>query len=124
MIRILFIVLAFAVLTLMLLPFQLIGIACDLRLQRSIPHWYHRVLCALIGVRISEVGQRSRTNRQSLHPDHCGCEMYEAGEVDGSPVVTCCEAPEVFEAAEAALDPIALLVGGGVMRDDDLASSI
>jgi hypothetical protein len=30
----------------------------------------------------------------------------------------------LFEAAEAALDPIALLVGGGVMRDDDLASSI
>jgi len=59
MIRFVLIILALAVLTLVLLPFQLIGIAFDLRLQRSIPHLYHRVLCALVGVRIREVGQRS-----------------------------------------------------------------
>src|SRR5260370_8887297 len=59
MIRIVSIVLAIVALTLVLLPFQLIGIAFNLRLQRTIPHLYHRILCALIGIRISEVGRRS-----------------------------------------------------------------
>jgi 1-acyl-sn-glycerol-3-phosphate acyltransferase len=59
MIRFIFVVLALVVLTLVLLPFQLIGIALGLRLQRTIPHLYHRALCALVGVRIREVGQRS-----------------------------------------------------------------
>jgi 1-acyl-sn-glycerol-3-phosphate acyltransferase len=59
MIRFIFIVVALVVLTLVLLPFQLIGIAFDLRLQRTIPQLYHRALCALIGVRIREVGRRS-----------------------------------------------------------------
>ena len=62
MIRILLIALAFLALTLVLLPFQLIGLAFDLRLQRTVPHLYHRMLCALIGVRIREVGQRSTAN--------------------------------------------------------------
>src|SRR6267378_1607279 len=59
MIRVISFALAFVALTLVLLPFQLIGIAFDLPLQRSIPHLYHRILCALIGVRIREVGRRS-----------------------------------------------------------------
>jgi len=59
MIRIILIALAFVALTLMLLPLQLIGLVFDLRLQRTIPHLYHRILCALIGVRIREVGRRS-----------------------------------------------------------------
>ena len=59
MIRIILIALAFVALTLMLLPLQLIGLEFDLRLQRTIPHLYHRILCALIGVRIREVGRRS-----------------------------------------------------------------
>ena len=36
---------------------QLIGIAFDLRIQRSVPQLYHRILCALIGVRIRQIGQ-------------------------------------------------------------------
>jgi lyso-ornithine lipid O-acyltransferase len=59
MIRFVFILLALAGLTLVLLPFQLAGIAFDLRLQRTIPHLYHRAVCALIGVRIREAGRRS-----------------------------------------------------------------
>jgi 1-acyl-sn-glycerol-3-phosphate acyltransferase len=70
MIRIIFIALAFAALTLVLLPFQLIGIAFNLRLQRSIPHLYHRILCALIGVRIREVGQRFRANPVLILANH------------------------------------------------------
>src|SRR5258705_7709195 len=59
MIRVISFALAFVALTLVLLPFQLIGLVFDLRLQRTIPHLYHRILCALIGVRIREVGRRS-----------------------------------------------------------------
>lgn len=59
MIRAIFVLLAFAILTLVLLPFQLIGIAFRLPLQRGIPYIFHRVLCALIGVRIREIGKRS-----------------------------------------------------------------
>jgi 1-acyl-sn-glycerol-3-phosphate acyltransferase len=70
MIRVVFIALAFAALTLVLLPFQLIGIAFNLRLQRSIPHLYHRILCTLIGVRIREVGQRSRANPVLILSNH------------------------------------------------------
>jgi lyso-ornithine lipid O-acyltransferase len=42
MIRVALIALAFFALTLLLLPSQLIGLAFDPRLQRSIPHLYHR----------------------------------------------------------------------------------
>jgi 1-acyl-sn-glycerol-3-phosphate acyltransferase len=70
MIRVILIALAFVVLTLVLLPFQLIGIAFDLRLQRSIPHLYHRILCALIGVRILEVGRRSTASPALILSNH------------------------------------------------------
>lgn len=59
MIRFVLTVIALVALTLVLLPFQLIGIAFDLRLQRIIPHLYHRIFCAIIGVRIRELGRRS-----------------------------------------------------------------
>jgi 1-acyl-sn-glycerol-3-phosphate acyltransferase len=70
MIRATLILLAFLTLTLVLLPFQLIGIAFDLRLQRTIPHLYHRVLCALIGVRIREVGVRSTASPALILSNH------------------------------------------------------
>ena len=70
MIRVIFIALAFLSLTLVLLPFQLIGIAFDLRLQRSIPLLYHRILCALIGVRIREVGRRSKESPALILSNH------------------------------------------------------
>src|SRR5450755_2180835 len=70
MIRIASIVLAIVVLTLVLLPFQLIGIAFDLRLQRTIPHLYHRILCALIGVRIRQTGRRSTASPMLILSNH------------------------------------------------------
>ena len=70
MIRVVLILLAVAVLTLVLLPFQLIGMAFDLRLQRSIPRWYHRLLCALIGVRIREIGVRSEASPALILSNH------------------------------------------------------
>jgi lyso-ornithine lipid O-acyltransferase len=59
MIRCFFVLLAFALLTLVLAPFQLIGIVFRLPLQRHVPYLYHRILCALIGVRVREIGKRS-----------------------------------------------------------------
>ena len=59
MIRCFFVILAAIILTLVLLPFQLIGIAFRLPLQRGVPYLYHRILRALIGVRIREIGKRS-----------------------------------------------------------------
>jgi 1-acyl-sn-glycerol-3-phosphate acyltransferase len=70
MIRIILFALAFAALTLVLLPLQLIGLAFDLKLQRSIPHVYHRILCALIGVRIREVGRRSTAAAALILSNH------------------------------------------------------
>lgn len=70
MIRVIVIALAFVVLTLLLLPFQLIGIAFDLRLQREIPHLYHRILCKLLGIRIHEVGQRSAASPALFLSNH------------------------------------------------------
>jgi 1-acyl-sn-glycerol-3-phosphate acyltransferase len=70
MIRVISIGLGFLALTLVLLPFQLIGIAFDLRLQRTIPHLYHRILCALIGVRIREVGRRSAASPALILSNH------------------------------------------------------
>jgi 1-acyl-sn-glycerol-3-phosphate acyltransferase len=60
MIRLVFTLIALVALTLVLLPFQLISIAFGLRLQQRIPQLYHRAFCAMIGVRIREVGQRSQ----------------------------------------------------------------
>jgi len=70
MIRVISFALAFVALTLVLLPFQLIGIAFDLRLQRTIPHLYHRILCAMIGVRIREIGRRSAATPALILSNH------------------------------------------------------
>lgn len=70
MIRVLLVALAFLAVTLALLPLQLIGLAFDLRLRRIIPHLYHRILCALIGVRICEVGTRSAASPALILSNH------------------------------------------------------
>ena len=70
MIRVVSIALAFVVLTLALLPLQLAAMTLDLRLQRTIPRWYHRVLCALIGVRIREVGRCSTAGPVLILSNH------------------------------------------------------
>ncbi|MBB5047079.1 1-acyl-sn-glycerol-3-phosphate acyltransferase [Rhodopseudomonas rhenobacensis] len=59
MIRFVLVLAALVTLTLILLPFQLLAMAFDWRLQRTIPQLFHRALCRLIGVRIRQVGQRS-----------------------------------------------------------------
>lgn len=59
MIRTIPVVFLLVVLFLVLLPFQVAGIFLDNRLQRDVPNLFHRVACALIGVHITQVGERS-----------------------------------------------------------------
>jgi len=70
MIRVICIGLIFAALTLLLLPFQIAGVLFNLRLRRRIPHLYHRILCALIGVRVREVGIRSNAAPTLILANH------------------------------------------------------
>ena len=70
MIRVLLIVLFLTLLALVLLPFQLAGIIFNNRMQRTIPHLFHRVLCAVIGIRIREIGTRSMANPVLILANH------------------------------------------------------
>jgi 1-acyl-sn-glycerol-3-phosphate acyltransferase len=57
------VVIAFSMLAMIVLlaPLQIASIAFGWRLQQFIPHIFHSVLCAVIGIRIHEVGTRSET---------------------------------------------------------------
>jgi 1-acyl-sn-glycerol-3-phosphate acyltransferase len=70
MIRFVVVLFAVAVLTLLLLPLQLISMAFGFRLQRVIPHWYHRAFCALVGVRIRQVGLRTSASPVLVLSNH------------------------------------------------------
>ena len=50
--------------------------------------------------------------------------MNEAREVDNAPVVSCSNMAKLFEASEAPLDLVALLLDGGVVGDEYLAVSL
>lgn len=70
MIRVVFILAALVLLFLVLVPFQIIGIVFNTSLQRTVPHLFHRVLCKVIGVRITEVGTRTRENPALILANH------------------------------------------------------
>jgi len=50
--------------------------------------------------------------------------LDESCEVQGSTIIARCGAVEVLELAEAAFDAVAMFVGDGIVRDDDLADSV
>jgi len=58
MLRLVYTFAAFGALTLALLPFQAVAVALELPLRRRIPVLYHRAMCAILGVRIREIGAR------------------------------------------------------------------
>ena len=49
---------AIVLLTLVLMPVQWIAVTLNLPLQRSLPVFYHRIICKLIGLRVRVVGQQ------------------------------------------------------------------
>ena len=60
MIRTLYVTVVMTVVTLALLPFQLAGILLGNNLKRIVPLLFHRAACAVIGIRITQVGARTR----------------------------------------------------------------
>ncbi|MFB9949935.1 lysophospholipid acyltransferase family protein [Rhizobium puerariae] len=62
-------VVLFAV-TLILLPFQLAGLAFDLKIRRYIPRYWHRTACFLLGIRIRVHGTIERRRPLMLASNH------------------------------------------------------
>src|SRR6185295_344511 len=48
---------AFFALTFPLMPLQLLFVRTGSRYARSFPHWYHRQVCRLVGIRLTVVGE-------------------------------------------------------------------
>jgi 1-acyl-sn-glycerol-3-phosphate acyltransferase len=70
MIRAIPVIVVLVVVALLLLPFQLAGILLNNRLQRIVPILFHRTACALIGVRIRQVGERTRETPVLILSNH------------------------------------------------------
>jgi 1-acyl-sn-glycerol-3-phosphate acyltransferase len=58
MVRVVFVITAIAVITFPLMPVQWLAIRLNLGARRRIPVMYHRMICAILGVRIRVVGER------------------------------------------------------------------
>jgi 1-acyl-sn-glycerol-3-phosphate acyltransferase len=71
MLRAILVIAAVAAITLVLIPFQWISVALKLPTRRSIPVLYHRIVCALIGVRIRQIGERVREHPLLVVANHC-----------------------------------------------------
>lgn len=61
---------AFFLFTLPLMPLQLLFLATGSRFARSFPHWYHRQVCRIIGVRLNVEGKVARDNGVLLISNH------------------------------------------------------
>lgn len=70
MIRTGLIIVLLVVVFLILVPLHLIGRIFDTDLQRSIPVLFHRIVCSLLGVRIHEVGERSKASEMLILSNH------------------------------------------------------
>jgi 1-acyl-sn-glycerol-3-phosphate acyltransferase len=70
MIRLPFQIISLVLLTLALLPFQLIGRLFRTPLQRLVPHIFHRAVCAVLGIRIKEIGRRSASTPLLILSNH------------------------------------------------------
>src|SRR5262249_19153294 len=57
--------------TLALLPFQAVAVWLDLPLRRRIPVRYHRMVCAILGVRLHEMGRRMPEHPLLIVANHC-----------------------------------------------------
>ena len=56
--------------TLALLPFQAVAVWLDLPLRRRIPMRFHRLVCALLGIRVHEVGRRMHEHPLLIVANH------------------------------------------------------
>jgi 1-acyl-sn-glycerol-3-phosphate acyltransferase len=56
--RLLLVVPALAIFTLTLIPVQWLALRLNLPLRRTLPNFYHRVLCRIVGINVRVVGER------------------------------------------------------------------
>src|SRR5262245_34159710 len=71
MLRLVYVFAAFGAITLALLPFQAVAVWLDLPLRRRLPVRYHRMLCAILGIRVHEVGRRTHEHPLLIVANHC-----------------------------------------------------
>jgi 1-acyl-sn-glycerol-3-phosphate acyltransferase len=70
MFRLIYVFVAFTVMTLALLPFQALAVWLGMPLRRRIPVRYHRMVCALLGIRLHEVGRRMHEHPLLIVANH------------------------------------------------------
>lgn len=70
MIRTAYVTIVMVFIALLLLPFQLASILLNSRLQRIVPNLFHRAACAVIGVRITQIGERTRESPALILSNH------------------------------------------------------
>ncbi len=68
--RIVFVFAGFLLLTLALLPVQLIALATGHSIMQRLPRWWHRVMCRIIGLRVRINGQLSQDRPLLLVANH------------------------------------------------------
>jgi 1-acyl-sn-glycerol-3-phosphate acyltransferase len=70
MFRLVYVFAAIGAITLALLPFQALAVWLDLPLRRRIPVRYHRMVCAILGVRVREIGRRMHEHPLLIVANH------------------------------------------------------
>jgi lyso-ornithine lipid O-acyltransferase len=71
MLRIVFVFTAVGAITLALLPVQAVAVRLGLPLRRRIPVRFHRMVCALLGIRVREIGRRMHEHPLLIVANHC-----------------------------------------------------
>jgi 1-acyl-sn-glycerol-3-phosphate acyltransferase len=70
MLRLVYVFAVVGVVTLALLPVQAVAVWLDLPLRRRIPARFHRTVCAVLGIRVHEVGRRMREHPLLIVANH------------------------------------------------------
>lgn len=70
MVRAVFICTIIAIITAALIPFQWIAVRLDHPARRRIPVIYHRTVCAILGIRIREIGRRMHEHPLLIVANH------------------------------------------------------
>jgi 1-acyl-sn-glycerol-3-phosphate acyltransferase len=70
MLRVVAVSVVIATITVVLIPAQWLSVKLRLPTRRAIPTFYHRAMCALLGVRIVEIGERKRKHPLLVAANH------------------------------------------------------
>lgn len=70
MIRVIFVLSILVLIALVLLPFHVAGMLLNNRLRHDVPTLFHRLYCAVIGIRITQVGERTRESPVLILANH------------------------------------------------------